>query len=116
MRQDDREAVRDNSPQRPLSRTRFAGSGAPRRSCGDLHQTTPSCVGARIAITTLMAAVMCFVFLFGLAASLLLYKLFFAGSIVGAFAGAIFVALAVGVFISMYRQARRWEAEAGPDH
>ena len=63
-----------------------------------------------------MAAVFCFVFLFVLAACLLLAKIFFAGSIVTAIAGTIFIALSAGVFIGAYRQAKRWEAEAGPEH
>jgi hypothetical protein len=63
-----------------------------------------------------MAAVFCFVFLFALSACLLLFKVFFAGSIISAVAGTIFVAIAVGVFVGAFRQARVWEAEAGPEH
>ena len=63
-----------------------------------------------------MAAVWCFVFLFGLAACALLFQVFFTGGIVSAIAGGIFVALAAGVFVGMYKLAKRWEGEAGPEH
>ncbi|HTR53031.1 MAG TPA: hypothetical protein VMJ10_20190 [Kofleriaceae bacterium] len=63
-----------------------------------------------------MAAVFCFVFLFGLAACALLAKVFFTGSLVSAVAGTIFIALAVGVFIAAFKLAKGWESEAGPEH
>jgi len=63
-----------------------------------------------------MAAVFCFVFLFALAACTLLGKVFFTGSLVSVVAGAIFVALACGVFVAAFKLAKGWEGEAGPEH
>ena len=73
-------------------------------------------LGAPVAMTRAMAAVFCFVFLFALAACTLLGKVFFTGSLVSAVAGAIFIALAVGVFVAAFKMAKRWEGEAGPEH
>lgn len=57
-----------------------------------------------------MAAVWCFVFLFAFAASVLLLQVF------TPVANIVFIALAAGVFVGMYKLAKGWEAEAGPEH
>ncbi len=64
-----------------------------------------------------MAAVFCFVFLFALFAIFLLFKPLLAGvTLAGIAALAIFVLLASGVFVGLYKMTKKWEAEAGPDH
>ena len=63
-----------------------------------------------------MAAVLALVFLFVLASVGLLLKVFLGGSIAGAFAMLIFVAMAAGVFLGLFKMARTWENESGPQH
>lgn len=56
-----------------------------------------------------MAAVFALVFLFALASSLLFVKSLGAATFGTVLAGALFVALASGVFVGLYRMAKRWE-------
>jgi hypothetical protein len=63
-----------------------------------------------------MAAVMALVFLFVLASVGLLVKVFFDGSATSVLAALTFIALAAGVFLGLFRMARGWEREAGPEH
>lgn len=62
-----------------------------------------------------MAAVFCFIFLFGLASVTLLVSSF-ASSATAVFAFLIFFALTSGVFIGLFKMTKNWEAEAGPEH
>jgi hypothetical protein len=59
-----------------------------------------------------MAAVFALVFLFALASSILFVKGITLASFGTLFAGVMFLALASGVFIGLYRMAKRWEDEA----
>jgi hypothetical protein len=63
-----------------------------------------------------MAAVMCFVFLFALASVGLLFKSFLDGSLGSTLALLTFIAMAAGIFVGMFKMAKRWESEAGPEH
>jgi hypothetical protein len=63
-----------------------------------------------------MAAVMALVFLFVLASVGLLARVFFDGSWTSAMAMLTFLAMAAGVFVGLFKMARRWEREAGPEH
>jgi hypothetical protein len=68
--------------------------------------------GMQLAIPQVMAAVMALVFLFVLASVTLMVKVTAGGlSFVSAFAMACFAALAIGVFLGTFLQARRWEDE-----
>lgn len=60
-----------------------------------------------------MAAVFALVFLFALASTTLFLKGLGAASFGTVLAGAMFLALASGVFLGLYRMAKRWEADAG---
>jgi hypothetical protein len=62
-----------------------------------------------------MAAVLCLVFLFALAAVALLLQPMLS-SLAGIVALAVFTALAAGVFLGLFKMTRTWEAEAGPEH
>lgn len=63
-------------------------------------------------MTLRMAAVLALVFLFVLASVGLLFKTLTGdGSLASLFALATFVALASGVFIGLFKMARRWEDE-----
>lgn len=62
-----------------------------------------------------MAAVFCFVFLFGLASVALLASSF-ASSVTAVFAFLTFFALTAGVFVGLFNMTKSWEAEAGPEH
>lgn len=64
-----------------------------------------------------MAAVFALVFLFVIASIGLLVRVCADGASWGSMlALATFIALAAGVFVGLYRMAKRWEREAGPDH
>jgi hypothetical protein len=64
-----------------------------------------------------MAAVFCFIFLFALAAIALLLQPFLSGaSAAGIVAFVLFSVLASGVFVALFKMAKKWEAEAGPEH
>lgn len=64
-----------------------------------------------------MAAVFALVFLFALASTGLLVKVITGDtSWTSTFALLTFMAMAWGVFIGLFKMARRWEAEAGVDH
>lgn len=57
-----------------------------------------------------MAAVFGLVFLFALASTALFVKMIVGGASFGTvLAGAMFLALAGGVFLGLYRMAKRWE-------
>jgi hypothetical protein len=62
-----------------------------------------------------MAAVFALVFLFALAATILFLKSLAIASFGTILAGATFLALAAGVFLGLYRMAKKWEDET-PDH
>lgn len=60
-----------------------------------------------------MAAVFAFIFLFGLAATSLLYKVVVGSpSLASISALVVFVALAVGIFVGCFKMAKEWE---GPE-
>jgi len=68
-------------------------------------------------MTARMAAVFCFIFLFGLAAVSLLLQPMLAGlSLSGIAALTCFTLLAGGVFVALFKMTRKWEADAGPEH
>ena len=68
--------------------------------------------GTRRASTVHMAAVFALVFLFVLASAGLLVKTMLAGaSVASVFALVTFLALAWGVFLGLFRLARKWEDE-----
>jgi len=58
-----------------------------------------------------MAAVFALVFLFALASTTLFLKALGTASFGTILAGATFLALAAGVFLGLYRMAKRWEDE-----
>ncbi len=71
-------------------------------------------VGTPDAMPLGMAAVFALVFLFVLASGGLLIKTMLAGASFGSiFALATFLALAWGVFIGLFKMARKWENEVG---
>lgn len=59
-----------------------------------------------------MAAVFALVFLFALTATILFVKTLGTLTFGSALAGALFVALATGVFVGLFRLARQWEHES----
>ena len=64
-----------------------------------------------------MAAVFALVFMFVISSIGLLVRVCADGASWGStLALATFIALASGVFVGLYRLARRWEGEAGPEH
>ena len=63
-----------------------------------------------------MAAVLALVFLFVLASIGLFVMVVVHGSWASLFALAIFVAMAAGVFVGLFKMARGWERDAGPEH
>ena len=63
------------------------------------------------AIRPSMAAVFALVFLFALASATLFLKVLSGASFGTILAGIAFLALASGVFIGLYRMAKRWEDE-----
>lgn len=66
------------------------------------------------AIAPFMAAVFALVFLFVLASSGLLVKTLLSGaSFASIFALTTFLALGWGVFLGLYKMARRWEDDVG---
>ena len=79
-----------------------------------VDEQSRGCRGTRRAIAVRMAAVFAFIFLFGLAATSLLYKVVVgsASSLASISALVIFVALAVGIFIGCFRMMKEWE---GPE-
>lgn len=62
-----------------------------------------------------MAAVFALVFLFALASTTLFLKALGDADFGSILAGATFLALAAGVFLGLYRMAKRWEGES-PEH
>ncbi len=58
-----------------------------------------------------MAAVFALVFLFALASTMLFLKSLGAASFGTILAGVMFLALAAGVFLGLYRMAKRWEGD-----
>ena len=60
-----------------------------------------------------MAAVFALVFLFALASTTLFLKGLGVVSFGTVLAGVTFLALASGVFLGLYRMAKRWEGDAG---
>jgi hypothetical protein len=60
-----------------------------------------------------MAAVFALVFLFALASTTLFLKGLGVVSFGTILAGVTFLALASGVFLGLYRMAKRWEGDAG---
>ncbi len=58
-----------------------------------------------------MAVVMAFVVLFALASSALFVRISGSASFGSVLAGAMFVGLAVGLFVGLLRRVRRWEPE-----
>ena len=58
-----------------------------------------------------MAAVFALVFLFALASTTIFLKGLAGASLGTVLAGLTFLALASGVFLGLYRMAKRWEAE-----
>ena len=60
-----------------------------------------------------MAAVFALVFLFALASTIIFLKGLAGASFGVILAGVTFFALASGVFLGLYRMAKRWEGEAG---
>jgi hypothetical protein len=59
-----------------------------------------------------MAAVFALVFLFALASTVLFVKTLGALSFTSVLAGLLFIGLAGGVFVGLYRLAKQWEHEA----
>lgn len=58
-----------------------------------------------------MAAVFALVFLFALASTMVFLKSLAGASFGTILAGAMFLALATGVFLGLYRMAKRWEGD-----
>jgi len=68
------------------------------------------------AISPGMAAVFALVFLFALASTSLFIKSLGELTFGTAFVGAMFLALAAGIFVGLFKMAKGWEGEAGPEH
>lgn len=64
-----------------------------------------------------MAAVLALVFLFVVASVALFIKVIVGGAtFASVFAGGMFAVMAAAVFVALFKMARTWEAEAGPEH
>ncbi len=69
-------------------------------------------MGTSVAITACMAAVFALVFLFVLASIALMFKSLGAINFGTVAMMGVFIALASGVFVALFKLARRWENEA----
>jgi hypothetical protein len=107
--------LRPSAAARNLEKTAHAlrASTAFAQRIRDFDRFGAGYAGTQDAIAPRMAAVFALVFLFVLASGGLLVKTMLVGaSFASVFALSTFLALASGVFVGLFKMARRWENEA----